>query len=145
MATEFRQKSRDRITAQSSSALIGDEYPEDGSYTATSNSATLDNTYDGGSENCLGADYVNLELDVTAAPNTTSTAVIYWRGSEDGGTNWTDWRYSHTVGKAIKTSADRYSAGRFMLSYQYTQLAVASVGYNFTSTLYATPKLIEAQ
>ena len=145
MATEFRQKSRTRITAQSSSALTAGQYPEDGSYSATSNCTTLDNTYDGGSENCLGADYVNLERDVTSAPSTAATADIYWRGSEDGGTTWTDWKYSHTVGKDIKTSADRYGAGRFMLNYQYTQLAVASVGYNFTSTLYATPKLIEAQ
>lgn len=145
MATEFRQKSRNRITAQSSSALTAGQYPEDGSYTLTTNCTTLDNTYDGGSENCLGADYVNLELDVTSAPSTTATADIYWRGSEDGGTSWTDWRYSHTVGTNIKTTADRYSVGRFMLNYQYTQLAVASVGYDFTSTLYATPKLIEAQ
>lgn len=145
MATEFRQKSRSRFTAQSSSALTAGQYPEDGSYSATTNCTTLDNTYDGGSENCLGADYVNLELDVTSAPSTVATAAIYWRGSEDGGTSWTDWRYSHTVGKDIKTTADRYGAGRFMLNYQYTQLAVASVGYDFTSTLYATPKLIEAQ
>ena len=145
MATEFRQKSRTRITAQSSSALTAGQYPEDGSYSATSNCTTLDNTYDGGSENCLGADYVNLELDVTSAPSTAATADIYWRGSEDGGTTWTDWRYSHTVGKSIATSADRYSAGMFILKCQATQLAVASVGYNFTSVLYATPKLIEAQ
>ena len=145
MATEFRQKSRTRFTAQSSSALTAGQYPGDGSYSATTNCTTLDNTYDGGSENCLGADYVNLELDVTSAPTTAATAEVYWRGSEDGGTNWTDWRYSHTVGTNIKITADRYSAGMFMLKYQVTQLAVASVGYDFTSTLYATPKLIEAQ
>jgi len=145
MPSELRNKSRARITAQSSSALTAGQYPEDGSYSATSNCQTLDNTYDVGTENCLGAHYLNLELDVTTAPSTAATADIYWRGSEDGGTTWTDWRYSHTVGKAIKTTADRYGAGKFMLSYDYTELAVAAVGYNFTSTLYATPKLIEAQ
>ena len=145
MSAELRQKSRPRITAQSSSALVAGQYPEDGSYSTTSNCETLDNTYEEGTENCRGADYVNLELDVTTAPSTAATADIYWRGSEDGGTTWTDWRYSHTVGKAIKTSADRYSASIIPLRYDFTQIAVAAVGYNFQSTLYATPKLIEAQ
>lgn len=145
MANEIRQKSRTRITAQSSSALTAGQYPEDGSYSATSNCTTLDNTYDGGSENCLGAEIVNLELDVTSAPSTAATAHIYWRGSEDGGTTWTDWRYSHTVGKSIRTTADRYSAGVFVMTYQAVQLAISSIGYGFTSTLYATPKLMEVQ
>lgn len=145
MANEVLKKSRSRITAQSSSALTADEYPGDGSYTLTTNCTTLDNTYDGGSENCKGADHVNLELDVTSAPATAATADIYYRGSEDGGTTWTDWRYSHTVGKNIVTSADRYAAGIFVLEYQATQLAVAANDYGFTSVLYATPKLPEIQ
>ena len=145
MANEVLQKSRDRFAAQSASALTADQYPGDGSYTLTTNCTTLDNTYDGGSENCKGADYVNLELDVTNAPSTAASADIYYRGSEDGGTTWTDWRYSHTVGKAIATSADRYAAGMFVLMYQSTQLAVAANNYDFTSALYATPKLMEIQ
>ncbi len=145
MANEILKKSRSRITAQSSSALTADQYPEDGSYSADSNCTTLDNTYDGGTENCKGADFVNLELDVTSAPATAGSADIYYRGSEDGGTTWTDWRYSHTVGKAIATSADRYDAGIFVLTYQAVQLAVAATAYGFTSVLYATPKLPELQ
>jgi len=145
MANEVLQKSRDRFAAQSASALTADQYPGDGSYTLTTNCTTLDNTYDGGSENCKGADYVNLELDVTNAPSTAASADIYYRGSEDGGTTWTDWRYSHTVGKAIATSGDRYAAGMFVLMYQSTQLAVAAKDYGFTSALYATPKLMEIQ
>lgn len=144
MPTEIRRKSRARITAQSSSALVAGQYPEDGSYSATANCTTLDNSIAVGTENCLGAEIVNLELDVTAAPGTAATAAIYSRESEDGGTTWTDWRYSHTVGASIKTTADRYSAGIFELVGDYTQLAVAAVGYNFTSVLYATPKLMES-
>ena len=145
MANELLKKSRTRITAQSSSALTAGKYPEDGSYSATSNCISLDNTYDAGTENCKGAHYVNLELDVTTAPSTAATAAIYWRGSEDGGTTWTDWRYSHTVGKSIGTTADMYGAGVFVLEFGLTQLAVSAVSYGFTSVLYATPKLIEAQ
>lgn len=145
MANELLKKSRARITAQSSSALTAGQYPEDGSYTATSNCTSLDNTYDAGTENCKGAHYLNLELDVTGAPTVAATANIYWRGSEDGGTTWTDWRYSHTVGKSIGTIADRYGAGVFVLEYDLTQLAVSAVSYGFTSVLYVTPKLIEVQ
>ena len=145
MANELLKKSRARITAQSSSALTAGQYPEDGSYTATSNCTSLDNTYDAGTENCKGAHYLNLELDITTAPATAATAAIYWRGSEDGGTTWTDWRYSHTVGKSIGTTADRYGAGVFVLEFDLTQLAVAAVSYGFTSVLYATPKLTEVQ
>ena len=145
MANEILQKSRSRITAQSASALTADEYPGDGSYSTTGNCATLDNTIDGGSENSQGADVVQLELDVTSAPGTAASAQIYWRGSEDGGTTWTKWKYSHTVGGDIATSADRYDAGIFVMTYQAVQLAVSAVDYDFTSVLYATPKLYEVQ
>src|SRR6056297_2234580 len=140
MANEILQKSRSRITAQSSSALTADEYPGDGSYTLTTNCTTIDNTYDGGSK---GAEYLQLELDVTSAPGTIAGAQIYWRGTEDGGTKWTKWKYSHTVGDDIATSADFYDAGVFVMTYQEVQLAVSAVDYDFTSVLYATPKLPE--
>lgn len=145
MANELLKKSRTRITAQSSSILTAGQYPEDGSYAATANCMSMDNRISAAAGQPKGAHYLNLELDVTTAPTTAATANIYWRGSEDGGTKWTDWRYSHTVGKSIGTTADNYSAGIFELEFDLTEIAVAAVGYEFTSTLYATPKLKEVQ
>lgn len=144
MANEILQKSRTRITAQGNgTALTADEDLNSASYTGDT-SATIDNTYDGGSENGQGADFLQLELDVTSAPSTAAGAQIWWRGSEDG-TNYTQWKYSHTVGDDIALSAARYDGGLFSLSYQYTQLAVMAVDYAFTAALYATPKLSEVQ
>ena len=145
MANELLKKSRTRITAQSSSILTAGKYPEDGSYAATANCMSMDNSISAAAGQPKGAHYLNLELDVTTPPATAATANIYWRGSEDGGTTWTDWRYSHTVGKSIGTTADRYGAGVFVLEYDLTQLAVSAVSYGFTSVLYVTPKLIEVQ
>jgi len=143
MASEILKKGRAAITAQSSSALTAAQYPEDGSYAADSNCTTINNTI--GSTNGNGADFVVLELDVTTAPsNVANSANIYYRGSDNGST-WTDWRYSHVVGRALKTAADRYDAGDYVLRHKHTQLCVAAVGYNFTSVLYAYPKLYEAQ
>ena len=145
MATsEVRQKSRARITAQASGALTAGYDPTSGSYTGGAATA-IDNTYDGGSENGLGAMFLNLELDVTTAPTTAATAEIWYRGSEDNST-WTKWKYSHTVGESIViTTATRYAAGLFELTYQYTELKAVAVSYGFTSTLLATPKLFESQ
>ena len=149
MATsEVLIKSRTRVSVQASGALTADYYPGDGTdYSGSSAGActSIDNTYDGGSENGLGAHFLNLELDVTAAPATAATADIYYRGSEDGGSTWSTWKYSHTVGSDIATSAARYSAGIFELVYQEVQLAVAANSFAFTSVLYATPKLFESQ
>lgn len=141
MANEIRLKSRATLTAQASGAHTAGTVPTDAT---GGTSTTIDNTYDGGSENGLGSHYVNLDLDVTTAPATAATADIYYKGSEDGST-WTVWKYSHTVGASILTSAARYQAGIFELVYQYTQLKVMANSYGFTSTLLATPKLVELQ
>jgi len=143
MANEILLKSRTTITAQASGALTAGEDPNSGTYTGGA-ATVIDNTYDAGTENSLGADYLQLELDVTTAPTTAGGAEVWYRGSEDG-TNYTKWKYSHTVGDDIATTADRYDAGLFFLSYQYTELKVKAVDYGYTATLYATPKLHEAQ
>ena len=149
MANEALNKSRSRVAAQSSSALTAGEYPGDSVYDAptslTANCTTIDNTYDGGSENGQGADYLVLELDVTSEPATDAVAKIYWRGRKAGG-NWTKWKYSHTVaGTILDDDADLYDAGLFDLMYDETQLAVAAVDDDFTCALYFTPKLQEIQ
>lgn len=144
MANEILQKSRTRITAQAGgTALAADKNPGEAGYTGGAATA-IDNTYDGGSENGKGADYLQLELDVTSAPGTAGTSSIWYRGSEDN-SNWTKWKYSHTVGDSIATAADRYDGGMFLLSYQYTELKVMADDQVFTATLYATPKLQEVQ
>ena len=145
MANEVLQKSRDTITAQTNSSTLDTDYdPNSGSYTGGT-PAVIDNTYDGGSENAKGAEYLNLELNVTNAPATAGTAEIWYAQSEDG-TNYTRYKYSHTVGEDIGTTAARYDAGVFVLSAQYTKLAVHAQGYDIDAcTLYATPKLAEIQ
>lgn len=145
MANEIRLKSRTTITAQDNTAALTAGYdPTSGSYTNLAAVTVIDNTYDGGSENGLGASFLALELNVTAAPSTAATAEIWYSVSEDG-TNYTRYKYSHTVGDSILTSTNRYSAGLFELSAQYTKLAVVAVGYAFTAQLLATPKLAEIQ
>lgn len=146
MATsELRNKARDRITAQANGALTASYDPTDTINYTGGAATTIDNTYSEGTENSLGADYLVLELDVTTPPAAETSAEIWWRGSNDDGTKWTKWKYSHTVNESILTAADFYAALTFGLKYNWTELKVVAVDSSFTSTLYATPKLIEAQ
>jgi hypothetical protein len=143
--SESRNKARDRITAQANGGLTAPYDPTSGSYTGGA-TTTINNTYSVGTENGRGADYLVLELDVTTAPAASSSAEIWWRGSNDSGTKWTKWKYSHTIADSILlTTADFYDAQTFWLKYNWTELKVVAVDSSFTSTLYATPKLIEAQ
>ncbi len=145
MATEILQKSRTTLEAQgNATALTADYEPTDESGTYTGDTPlVLDNTY-GASENCAGAEALNLQLDVTTAPGTLAGAQIWYSESEDG-TNYTYYKYSHTVGNDIATSVDLYDAGLFYLKAQYTKLVVMATGYGFNADLFATPKLMEAQ
>lgn len=143
MANEILQKARTAITAQGNGTALTADVDPNGSYTGDT-PVILDNTYDGGSENCKGADYLNLELNVTTAPSTAATAEIWFSESEDG-TNFTKWRYSHSIGDDIATSVARYIGGLFFLKANYTKLAVVANSYAFNAALYATPKLVEVQ
>jgi len=144
MPNELLQKSRATITAQASGALAAGFDPISGSYTGGA-ATPIDNTYDAGTENSKGAEWLNLQLNVTTAPATAATAQIWFRGSEDG-TNYTKWKYSHTVGDSIlAATVALYDAGMFQLSYQYTELKVMAISYGFTADLKATPKLMELQ
>jgi len=144
MANEILQKSRDTIPAQASGPLAAGIYPYD-TVNYTGGAATvINNTL--GTENSKGAEWLNLQLNVTI-PHATlpATAQIWFRGSEDG-VNYTRFKYSHTVGDSIlAATVALYDAGMFQLSYQYTELKVMAVSYGFTSTLLATPKLMELQ
>ena len=146
MANEILQKARSTITAQDNTASLDETYdPNSASYTGGT-PAVIDNTYDGGSENAKGADYVNLMLHIIDAPATAGGAQIWYSESEDG-TNYTLYKYSHTVGDAIGTTDGiYYDAGVFFLKAQFTKLAVNAVSYDIVDcTLFATPKLSEVQ
>ena len=145
MANEALVKSRTRIEAQGNATALTATYdPNSGSYTGDT-PAVLDNTYDGGSENCKGAEILNLELDVTTVPSADAVAQIWYSQSENG-TNYSRWKYSHTVGEDILNAAvDLYDAGKFVLTAQYTKLAVMAVDYAFNADLLVTPKLMELQ
>lgn len=155
MANEILIKSRDAITCQTKDATYAfqaGEYPTDATWNTGDTvycggtPTVIDNTYDGGSENAKGADYLNLVLLVTDAPATASTVQVWYSISEDG-TNYTQYEYSHTVGTSIGTSDGiYYDAGMFVLKAKYTKLALVTVGYDVPDmTLYAYPKLYEAQ
>jgi len=80
------------------------------------------------------------------AQATAGGAEIWYSESEDG-TNYTRYRYSHTVGETLSTTDDLYyDAGIFVLKAQYTKLAVNAVDYDIPDcTLMAYPKLPELQ
>ncbi len=149
MATEILQKSRTNITAQTNSSSLTVGYEpngEQGTYPGGT-PEVLSNTY-AASENCSGAEAVNLVLDVTGAPATAGEAEIWYRESEvSSSTEFTRWKYSHTVGDTISTTDNvLYDAGMFYLKARYTELAVvARTNAIATCILTATPKLMEAQ
>lgn len=140
MANEILQKSRATITAQAAGLLTADEDPNSNAYTGGA-TTVLNNTYVG---NCKGADNVRLELDVTIAPTVSTPVRIWWRGSENN-SDWTKWKYSHTITEAVVNEVDRYDGGLFALSYQYNELKIVALDYGFTAALYATPKVREVQ
>ncbi len=144
MANEVLLKSRTRIEAQGNATALTATYdPNSGSYTGDT-PIVLNNKYTA-SENCYGASLLQLELDVTTHAGGDTSAEIWYSISEDG-TNYTKWKYSHTVGDTILSAVtDRFDAGIFQLSAQYTKLAVVAVAVAFNADLLATPKLMEAQ
>jgi len=142
MANEILLKSRTRIEAQgNATALTATFDPNSGSYTGDT-PAVLSNVY---AANCSGADWLQLELDVTTHAGGDTTAEIWYSISEDG-TNYTKWKYSHTVGDTILSAiTPRLDAGIFYLSALYVKLAVVAVTVAFNADLLVTPKLHEAQ
>ena len=146
MANEVLLKSRAAITAQDNSSNLDEDFdPNSASYTGQA-PAVIDNRISGGSDNAKGADYLNLILFVDDAQATAGGAEIWYSESEDG-TNYTRYRYSHTVGETLSTTDDLYyDAGIFVLKAQYTKLAVNAVSYDIPDcTLFAYPKVAEIQ
>jgi len=143
MANEVLLKSRARITAQGNGTALTADVDPNGSYTGDT-PVILNNKYTG-TENCKGAEALQLELDVTTHLGGDTSAEIWYTISEDG-TNYTKWRYSHSIGETIlDATTPRVDAGIFSLSAQYTKLAVVARDVAFNANLYATPKLMEIQ
>src|SRR6056297_3605147 len=142
--TELRVKTRSEIVAQANTAdLPADVDPNN---TAPLNTTPIDNSYGVGGENGMGAEILNLFIDVTTAPTTSTAAAVWYRTSENGGTNYTRWQYSHTIPNTILTSVTgRYEAGAFDLSIKGKQveLAVVPDTHAFRANLLAYPKLPE--
>lgn len=134
MANEIRKKFRAAITAQASAAITADAF-SGGSETV------LDNTYDGGSENCLGAEFVELYLNVTSGPTSAASAEVWAAHSHDG-TNYTAYEYVASV--EVPTGTGLYFVGYMALS-SYNKLKIKAIDYGFTAALTAVPVLMEAQ
>ena len=155
--SEVLIKSRAVITCQEKNATYAfqaGEFPTDSTWNTNDTvycggtPTVIDNTYNDGTENGKGADYLNLHLLVTDAPATAATVQVWYSESEDG-TNYTQYSYSHTVPETISaTDGIRYKAGEFKLTANFTKLALAAVGYDIPDmTLLGYPKLnaIQAQ
>ena len=155
--SEVLIKSRAVITCQEKNATYAfqaGEVPTDATWNTNDTvycggaPAVIDNTYNDGTENGKGADYLNLHLLVTDAPATAATVQVWYSESEDGN-NYTQYQYSHTIPETISTTDGiRYKAGEFKLVANFTKLALAAVGYDIPDmTLLGYPKLnaIQAQ
>ncbi len=139
--SEFLRKSLALLTAQSNgTALAAGFDPNSGSYTGDTG-LVLNRDISLGSENCYGADTIKLHADVTTAPTTAGSLEVWYAESLDG-TNYTRWRYSHTVGEEIDTSVARYDAGEFELRAMYTQLQLVARDYALTVSLLGVPELM---
>ena len=147
MASEILVKTRTVIEAQANTtALTAGADPNNGGGTYTgATPVVIDNRLTGGSDNSKGAHFLNLELNVTTHSGGDATAEIWYCTSKDA-SNYTKWRYSHTVGETILSAATpRCDAGIFELSALCYKLVVVARTVAFTATLSATPVLYEGQ
>lgn len=155
MANEILVKNRTVITAQQNYqtgpvAWKANEYPTDTTWNTPgayygADPAEINNTI--GSTNAKGAHFLKLILVVTTGAATPGASAQIWSSESYDGTNYTKWKYSHTVGELI-TDADGvyYDAGIFELAAPYTKLAVAAITYDIDDgDLLAIPMLYEAQ
>ena len=128
---EIRKKLRTAFVVQASAAITA------GAFSAGAETA-IDNTYDGGSENGLGADIARLTINVTSAPATAATAEIWTAIYDDFTGAYEQYEYSHTIAIPV-TVTGSYSAGYLDLTATLTKARIKAVGYGFTASLIATP------
>ena len=155
MANEILLKNRTIITAQQNYqtgpvAWKANEYPTDATWNTSgayygADPIVINNTI--GTVNSKGAHFLKLILAVTIGAATTGASAQIWYSESYDGTNYTKYKYSHTVGELI-TDVDGvyYDAGIFELTAPYTKLVVAAVTYDIDDgDLLAIPMLYEVQ
>ena len=137
MANEVRKKLRTAFVAQASAAITADAF-------SGGTETPLDNTYDGGGENCLGADTARISVNVTAAPATEAIAEIWTAKYDDENSQYEQYEYALSVTIPV-TVTGSYSAGWIELDSTLTKAKIKAVNYGFTAELIATPILPEIQ
>ena len=137
MANEVLKKLRTAFVAQASAAITADAF-SGGAETP------LDNTFDGGSENCKGADKVRFSLDVTVAPSSEAIAEIWTAKYDDENSRYEEYEKSLYIVIPV-TVTGSYSVGTIVLNSSLTKAKIKAIDYGFTAELIATPILPEIQ
>lgn len=139
---EILKASRDTFVAQGNSAALSAGLdPNEPAYTGDT-PATIDNRHLETATGSVtkGADYLNLELEVTAAHATNNAVTEVWYQEAEDPLKWSKWKYSHTIPDSIIAAVvDHYDAAAFELNARYTKLAVVSDNA-INANLIATPK-----
>ena len=140
MANEVRKKIRGPITVQASSTLSS--VPSFSAGTET----PIDNTYDGGTENGLGADIARMSVAVSGtAPAGDAVAEIWTAQYDDDNSRYEEYEYALSVAIPSGTTGKTLSAGWIELGSTLTKAKIYGTGYVFTAELIATPVLPEIQ
>jgi len=137
MANEVRKKLRTAFVAQASAAITADAF-------SSGSETPLDNTYDGGSENCLGADQARMSINITAAPSSEAVAEIWTAKYDDENSQYEQYEYALSAVIPV-TVTGSYSAGFIVLDSSLTKAKIKAIDYGFTAELIATPILPEIQ
>ncbi len=137
MPNEIRKKLRTAFVAQASATITADAF-------SGGTETPLDNTYDGGSENCLGADMARMTVNVTAAPTTEAIAEIWTAKYDDKNMQYEAYEYALSV-TIPATATTSYSVGMIVLDSSLTKAKIKAIDYAFTAELIATPILPEVQ
>lgn len=139
MANEVRKKLRTAFVAQASAAITADAF-SGGAETP------LDNTYDGGSENCKGADQARMTVYVSGtAPTGDAIAEIWTAKYDDDNARYEEYEYALSVAIPSGSTSKSFSAGLIELDSTLTKAKIKAIGYGITAELIATPILPEIQ
>ena len=137
MASEIRVKLRNPITVQASAAMTAPDF-------STGAETPIDNTYDGGTENGLGAEQARMTVNVTGAPGGDTTVEIWTAKYDDANSVYEDYEYALSV-KVLSGTTGSFSAGSILLNSTLTKAKMKSIDQNMTASLIAVPITCEAQ
>ena len=137
MPNEVLKKLRAAFVAQASAAITANAF-SGGAETP------LDNTFDGGTENCKGADQARMSINVTAAPSSQAVAEIWTAKYDDENAQYEQYEYALSVIIPV-TVTGSYSAGFIVLDSSLTKAKIKAIDYGFTAELITTPILPEIQ